>query len=299
MKNKKMLLGTLALMALCASFGAKASGNNCAEESNYPEISKVELKKVADAKSALIVDVNGDQSYKKVHVPGAIHYAAHQSDFAQMLPKDKGAMIVAYCGGKMCVAWKKAAEAACKLGYTNIHHFNDGIQGWNAKHYSPHPALGTCEVECIKLCIRLGGRPPKGNIVKKNRLIALSLLAVSMSASAESLPRGPYPQIADCRTTAPVEGPTANHIEIYTAGQDAVVMYDLGHVYGKSIYTATLDLAKSASQGMSLIVKLNENYKETIFVSGTRGEPGRVSFVRKRDNKEISYELVCSNRWSK
>ena len=134
MKNKKSWIGILATIALCGGYAAHASGSTCAEESNYPEISKSELKKVSEAKSALIVDVNSGESYKKAHVPGAIHYATHQSEFAKMLPKDKGAMIVAYCGGKMCVAWKKAAEEACKLGYTNIHHFKDGIQGWTAKN---------------------------------------------------------------------------------------------------------------------------------------------------------------------
>jgi rhodanese-related sulfurtransferase len=39
-------------------------------------------------------------------------------------------MIVAYCGGPACTAWKKAAQDACKLGYTNIKHFKEGISGW-------------------------------------------------------------------------------------------------------------------------------------------------------------------------
>lgn len=110
---------------------AFASGTtNCGEESNYPLITKKELTKVAEEKSAVIFDVNSEESYQKIHVPNSIHYGTHKKDFLSQLPKDKNAMIVAYCGGPTCTAWKTAAEEACKLGYTNIHHFKEGIEGW-------------------------------------------------------------------------------------------------------------------------------------------------------------------------
>ena len=103
---------------------------NCEKEETYPIISKADLKKVADDKSAFIVDVNSAESFKDAHVPGAIHYGDHKKDFETLLPADKSKMIVAYCGGPQCTAWFKAAEIACKKGYTNIYHFKDGISGW-------------------------------------------------------------------------------------------------------------------------------------------------------------------------
>ena len=102
----------------------------CGEESHYPLISKKELQDVVAKKAATIFDVNSQESYQTGHVPGAIHYGTHEKDFATFLPKDKKAMIVAYCGGPMCGSWKNAAQAACKLGYTNIRHFKEGIKGW-------------------------------------------------------------------------------------------------------------------------------------------------------------------------
>lgn len=104
----------------------------CAEESHFPEISKNELKKVVQKKSAFIVDVNSEDSFKEKHVPGAIHYDSRHNEFSKLLPKDKGALVVAYCGGPQCGAWKKAATEACELGYTNIRHFKGGISGWKA-----------------------------------------------------------------------------------------------------------------------------------------------------------------------
>jgi rhodanese-related sulfurtransferase len=47
-----------------------------------------------------------------------------------VLPKDKNALIVAYCGNPKCTAYQAAAKAAKKLGYKNIKHLSAGISGW-------------------------------------------------------------------------------------------------------------------------------------------------------------------------
>jgi rhodanese-related sulfurtransferase len=43
---------------------------------------------------------------------------------------NKTTLIVAYCGGPECGAYKAAADAAAALGYTNIKHYSEGISGW-------------------------------------------------------------------------------------------------------------------------------------------------------------------------
>ena len=119
-------------VVLSVSLAHAADKSDCASESHYPLVTKAELKTIAEKKSAFIVDVNSEESYQKVHVPGAIHFGSHEKDFTTLLPKDKNALIVSYCGGVTCGAWKKAAEEACKQGYTNIRHFKEGIQGWTS-----------------------------------------------------------------------------------------------------------------------------------------------------------------------
>ena len=109
------------------------AASNCNKEENYPNVTKAELEKIVNNKSATIIDVNDDESFKSSHVPGAIHFASVEKNFATALPADKSAEIVAYCGGPMCTAWKKAARKACEMGYTNIKHFKEGIKGWNKK----------------------------------------------------------------------------------------------------------------------------------------------------------------------
>jgi rhodanese-related sulfurtransferase len=97
----------------------------------FADISMKDVKAAADAKSAVIIDVNGPDSYKTGHVPGALSFAAIKSKLATSLPADKNTLIIAYCGNPNCPAYLQAAKAAQKLGYTNIKHMADGIDGWN------------------------------------------------------------------------------------------------------------------------------------------------------------------------
>ncbi|MEI8292175.1 MAG: rhodanese-like domain-containing protein [Verrucomicrobiota bacterium] len=96
----------------------------------FADISIGEVKALAESKKAVIIDVNGGDSYKQGHVPGALSYAAIKDKLADSLPKDKGALIIAYCGSPKCGAYLTAAKAAEKLGYTNIKHMSAGISGW-------------------------------------------------------------------------------------------------------------------------------------------------------------------------
>ena len=99
---------------------------------DFTDISIKEVKKLAESKSVVIIDVNGDESFKAGHVPGALDFAAIKDNLAVSLPKQKDALIVAYCGNPKCGAYLRAAKAAQKLGYTNIKHMSVGIAGWKA-----------------------------------------------------------------------------------------------------------------------------------------------------------------------
>ncbi len=96
----------------------------------YPDVSIKELKKSIEAKNVTVIDVNGTESWEKGHIPGAIDFEANEEKLASLLPKDKSALIVAYCGGPKCMAYKQAAKVAEKLGYKNVKHLSAGISGW-------------------------------------------------------------------------------------------------------------------------------------------------------------------------
>ncbi|MBA4136150.1 MAG: sulfurtransferase [Opitutus sp.] len=117
---------TTLLVAVALSLTAFAA-------SKYPDISHDELKAAMAAGTVTLIDVNGSQSYAKGHIPGAMDFAALKDSFAAKLPADKSALVVAYCGSPSCGAYKKAADAAVALGYTNVKHYSGGISGWQKR----------------------------------------------------------------------------------------------------------------------------------------------------------------------
>lgn len=117
----KKLLTTLAGIALTTLAAFAGS---------YPDISIAELKKAIEDKKVVLIDVNGSDSFKSGHIPSAVNFADVKGDLAKVLPKEKDSLVVAYCGGPSCNAYQRAADAASKLGYTNIKHLSAGISGW-------------------------------------------------------------------------------------------------------------------------------------------------------------------------
>ena len=105
----------------------------------FADISLQNVQAAATAKSAVIIDANSPASYKAGHVPGALSWAAIKGDPAASLPADKNTLIIAYCGNPHCPAYAQAAVAAKNLGYTNIKHMVDGIDGWNAAKLPTEP----------------------------------------------------------------------------------------------------------------------------------------------------------------
>ncbi len=116
---KKLLALALSLFVAGSVFAAE-----------YPDISIADLKKAISEGKVTVIDVNSPDSFASGRVPGAIHFASEQENLASKLPADKGALVVAYCGGPSCSAYKKAAQKAEELGYTNVKHLSAGISGW-------------------------------------------------------------------------------------------------------------------------------------------------------------------------
>jgi rhodanese-related sulfurtransferase len=115
---------TLLILASSLALAATLSAGE------FPDITINDLKTVIEAKKVTVIDVNGTESYKAGHIPGAIDFDATKGELARLLPKDKDALVVAYCGGPSCGAYQSAAKAAKKLGYKNVKHLSAGISGW-------------------------------------------------------------------------------------------------------------------------------------------------------------------------
>ena len=117
--KKLLVLGAAAFIAAAVYAG------------QFPDITISDVKTAIADKKVTLLDANGSDSWKKGHIPGAIDFAGNKDKLSQLLPKDKNALIVAYCGGPKCQAYQAAAKAAEKLGYKNVKHLVAGISGWH------------------------------------------------------------------------------------------------------------------------------------------------------------------------
>ena len=113
-------------LALLIAFAATLT----AADKGVADISHDELLAAIKDKSAVVIDVNGSDSYKAGHIPGSLNWEDVKGDLAKHLPADKSALVVAYCGSEQCGAYKQAADAAVKLGYTNVKHYSKGLAGY-------------------------------------------------------------------------------------------------------------------------------------------------------------------------
>ena len=95
-----------------------------------PDISIEELEKAIQENRVAIIDVNGANSFKNGHIPGAISFAAGMDNLKKSLPAQKDTLVVAYCGGPYCRAYQRGINAAAELGYNNLKHLSAGISGW-------------------------------------------------------------------------------------------------------------------------------------------------------------------------
>jgi len=118
------------LSSLLLTCGLLAATVLAASAQKVPAISHADLQSAIKAGTVTLLDVNGSDSFKEGRIPGAIDFIAQKSRLAAVLPKDKQALVVAYCGNEYCSAYLAAATAAKELGYTNVKHYAPGIEGW-------------------------------------------------------------------------------------------------------------------------------------------------------------------------
>ncbi len=123
------------------------------QRGGYDLVTTSELKQWIDSgKDVLVVDTMPyEDSYKKMHVPGAVQFlfpipdmpqwdtnetdGKTQADFMKLLGENTDKPIVIYCGFVKCTRSHNGAAWAAKLGYKNVYRYPGGIFAWKGAGY--------------------------------------------------------------------------------------------------------------------------------------------------------------------
>ena len=103
------------------------------------EINKDELLKImGSGDKYYLYDARPAKRFGGGHIPTAAIGFPDAKDFLSVLPEDKGALLVFYCGGPTCPFTGKAVKKAQEAGYTNLKGYQAGLPGWNKAKLPVH-----------------------------------------------------------------------------------------------------------------------------------------------------------------
>ena len=97
-----------------------------------------ELKGLIDKRVYMVLaDARPESRYNQAHLPGAVSITVEKlkEQEANILPPDKNALIIYYCGGLTCGLSTSNAELTKKLGYTNVKVYLEGEPAWGKAGY--------------------------------------------------------------------------------------------------------------------------------------------------------------------
>ena len=107
------------------------------------EINTEALLKIMTGKAPYyLYDARPVKRFGKAHVPSARPAHPKDENFLSLLPEDKGALLVFYCGGPTCPYTGIAVEMAQKAGYTNLKGYQAGLPGWKKNKLPVHTEPG-------------------------------------------------------------------------------------------------------------------------------------------------------------
>ena len=85
---------------------------------------------------AVFVDVRSAANFKRGHIPGAVNIPVNRTkDNLSVLPTDKEAFLITYCGGIECPNAYQLMNVLLASGYRNVKFFPRGLRGWLALGY--------------------------------------------------------------------------------------------------------------------------------------------------------------------
>ena len=103
------------------------------------EISVEELLRIMTSGQAYnLFDARPVKRFGDAHIPSARPAFPKDENFLSLLPADKDALLVFYCGGPTCPYTGEAVGKAQEAGYTRLKGFQAGMPGWKKSKLPVH-----------------------------------------------------------------------------------------------------------------------------------------------------------------
>lgn len=143
--------------------------------------------------NVMIVDARPYKvKYTKGHIPGAVNIPFSQFDKKiNLLPKDKNALLIYYCGGLKCKLSHKSAQKAEKLGYKNVKVFAKGYPDWISQkgNYASVSAEHVAKQIAENKTLIIDARPQKTKFNKGHIPTAINIPFSQFDTLKGKLPR--------------------------------------------------------------------------------------------------------------
>ena len=151
------------------------------------------VKGIVDGKTVgLVIDARPKiKKYDNGHIPGALSMPTSQfGKMKGLLPADKGALVVFYCGGLKCALSHKNAFKSEALGYTNVKVFAKGYPNWKKVYGAGPKAAKKAAPEKVAVKKKYKAAKEEGSIAfaEFNKIVAkapASVLFVDVRDSKE------------------------------------------------------------------------------------------------------------------
>lgn len=95
-------------------------------------INTADLNNKLEAGPVAVFDVRGDVDYEYEHIPGAKTAPLGSLVFRVARVMNSDSFVVIYSAGGECTLAAEAVQRLEDLGMTNVHCYEEGIEGWRA-----------------------------------------------------------------------------------------------------------------------------------------------------------------------
>jgi rhodanese-related sulfurtransferase len=93
----------------------------------------IERGETPDGADFLLVNVLGEDDFRKAHIPGSRNVPTSRSRLEneiERLAGGKDVPVVVYCAGSDCDASPAAAKRLTLAGFTNVYDYSGGMKSW-------------------------------------------------------------------------------------------------------------------------------------------------------------------------